>query len=137
MKISRAVAREQAFILLFEKSFSDHTISEIIDTAKSELDDYVDNDFTERLAVGTLDNIDYIDEVIEKNCIGWSKSRVSRVALTVMRLACYEIFYEKDIPTSVSIDQAVELSKKYATEEDASYINGVLGGIVRAEAAEA
>lgn len=132
--LNRTKAREQAFILIFEKGFSSHDISELIEVAKECLDDYQDSDFTERLAKGTIENLEYIDEIIEKNCIGWSTKRISKVALAVMRLCCYEIFFEKDIPTGVSIDQAVELAKKYATEDDASYINGVLGGIVRCDA---
>ncbi len=134
--VKRAKAREQAFILIFEKSFSDLGISEIIEVAKESLEDYEDNDFTDRLAIGTVENLNYIDEIIEKNSISWSTKRISKVALAIMRLCCYEIFYEKDIPTSVSIDQAVELAKKYATEDDASYINGVLGGIVRCDITE-
>lgn len=134
--VKRAKAREQAFILIFEKSFSDHEINEIIEIAKDCLEDYEDNDFTTRLALGTVENLTYIDEIIEKNSIGWSTKRISKVALAIMRLCCYEIFYEKDIPTGVSIDQAVELAKKYATEDDASYINGVLGGIVRCDATD-
>ena len=134
--VKRAKAREQAFILIFEKSFSEQEISEIIDVAKDCLEDYEDNDFTTRLALGTVENLSYIDEIIEKNSIGWSTKRISKVALAIMRLCCYEIFYEKDIPTGVSIDQAVELAKKYATEDDASYINGVLGGIVRCDSAD-
>ena len=134
--VKRAKAREQAFILIFEKSFSDQEIQEIIEVAKDCLEDYEDNDFTTRLALGTVENISYIDEIIEKNSIGWSTKRISKVSLAILRLCCYEIFYEKDIPTSVSIDQAVELAKKYATEDDASYINGVLGGIVRCDTTE-
>jgi len=134
--VKRAKAREQSFILIFEKSFSDQEISEIIEVAKDCLEDYEDNEFTTRLALGTIENLSYIDEIIEKNSIGWSTKRISKVALAIMRLCCYEIFYEKDIPTSVSIDQAVELAKKYATEDDASYINGVLGGIVRCDSTD-
>ena len=134
--VKRAKAREQAFILIFEKSFSDQGIQEIIEVAKDCLEDYEDNDFTTRLALGTVENIGYIDEIIEKNSIGWSTKRISKVSLAILRLCCYEIFYEKDIPTGVSIDQAVELAKKYATEDDASYINGVLGGIVRCDTTE-
>ena len=130
MKMSRTASREQAFILIFEKSFNNDALPDLIESAKLSRD-LADDEFMERLANGTFENIEYIDSVIEKNCIGWSKNRVSKVALAVMRLCCYEIFFENDIPTSVSIDQAVELAKKFASEEDASFINGVLGSIVK------
>ena len=61
----------------------------------------------------------------------WSKERISRVALAIMRLAVYEMLYVDDIPVSVSINEAVELAKKYGGDEDSSFVNGVLGGISR------
>lgn len=130
--MKRSLAREQAFILVFEKSFREEDIPEIIEAAVSarELDP---NEFMIRLATGTFENIVAIDEVINKNCIGWKKERLSRVALAILRLCCFELLYCSDIPVGVSIDQAVELAKKYATEDDASYINGVLGSVSRNE----
>ena len=91
------------------------------------------NTFMSQLAEGTFSHIDAIDAVIDKNCIGWKKERLSKVALAILRLCCFELFYRPDIPVGVSIDQAVELAKKYASEEDASYINGVLGSVSRNE----
>ena len=73
-----------------------------------------------------------IDALIEEHSHKWKTTRLSRVALSVLRLAVYELMYCEDIPVSVSINEAVELAKSYAGEEDASFINGVLGGIVRA-----
>ena len=130
--MKRSLAREQAFILIFEKSFREEELSEIIEAAITarELEP---NEFMIRLATGTFENIDAIDEVINKNCIGWKKERLSRVALAILRLCCFELIYCSDIPVGVSIDQAVELAKKYATEDDASYINGVLGSVSRNE----
>lgn len=130
--MKRSVAREQAFILIFEKSFREEELSEIIEAAvvARELEP---NAFMQELAEGTFANLDAIDAVIDKNCIGWKKERLSKVALAILRLCCYELLYREDIPVGVSIDQAVELAKKYATEDDASYINGVLGSVSRNE----
>ena len=89
-----------------------------------------------QLAEGTFEHIDEIDALIEKNCIGWKKDRISRVALAILRLCCFELKFCPDIPVGVSIDQAVELAKKYATPDDASYINGVLGSVSRTEELE-
>lgn len=91
------------------------------------------NTFMTELAVGTFAHIEPIDALIEKYCKGWKKDRISKVALALLRLCCFELLYRPDIPIGVSIDQAVELAKKYATEEDASYINGVLGSVSRTE----
>lgn len=128
--MKRSEAREQAFILLFEKSFLGEEIPDIIEAAKIGRD-LTEDPFMNRLAAGAAEHLETIDPLIEKNCIGWKKQRISRVALAAMRLCCYELLYEEDIPASVAINEAVELAKKFAGEEDASYINGVLGTIAR------
>ena len=130
--MKRSLAREQAFILIFEKSFRDEDVSEIIEAAvlARQLEE---NTFMRELATGTFEHLEDIDGLIEKHCIGWKKERISRVALAILRLCCFELLYRPDIPVGVSIDQAVELAKKFATEEDASYINGVLGSVSRKE----
>lgn len=133
--MKRSEAREQAFILVFEKGFREDSVSEIVEAAvlARQLEE---NTFMRDLAEGTFEHIDEIDAVIEKNCIGWKKERISRVALAILRLCCYELKFRPDIPVGVSIDQAVELAKKYATPDDASYINGVLGSVSRTEELE-
>jgi len=130
--MKRSVAREQAFILIFEKSFREETIPEIIEAAviARQLEE---NTFMSELAVGTFENLEAIDQLIDKHCIGWKKERLSRVALAILRLCCFELMFRPDIPVGVSIDQAVELAKKFATADDASYINGVLGSVSRTE----
>jgi N utilization substance protein B len=130
--MKRSLAREQAFILIFEKSFRDEDVTEIIEAAvlARQLEE---NTFMRELATGTFEHLEEIDSLIEKHCIGWKKERISRVALAILRLCCFELVYRSDIPVGVSIDQAVELAKKFATEEDASYINGVLGSVSRKE----
>ncbi len=130
--MKRSVAREQAFILIFEKSFRDDSMEEIIEDAvfARQLED---NAFMRELAQGTFDHVDAIDQLIQKHCIGWKIERISRVALAILRLCCFELKFRSDIPVGVSIDQAVELAKKFGSSEDASYINGVLGSISRTE----
>lgn len=128
--MTRKEAREQAFILIFEKSFRNEPMEEIIaDAVQCRLikpDAYADG-----AAIGVFEQIDEIDASISANLRGWAIDRLSRVALAVLRLAVYEIFHIPDIPESVSVNEAVELTKKFATEEDAAYVNGVLGSIVR------
>ena len=74
-----------------------------------------------------------MDGYISKYAIGWSFSRISRMAAAVMRVAMYEILYMPDIPPAAAINEAVELSKHYETQETASFINGILGAFVRGE----
>ena len=124
---NRRQEREEAFTLVFERMFKDDDSEEVFDSAVEARDASI-GEFTKLL---TNDNLEAIDELIEKNLKGWSKSRISRVVLTLMRIATFEIVFVEDVPTSVSINESVELCKKYATEKDASFLNGVLGGVAR------
>jgi len=129
-KMTRREAREQAFILLFEKTFTEDDMDAIVSDAKEARDVKADT-FSLDLARGTEQHIPELDEAISAFSHNWNKDRISRVALSLLRLALYEMRFEKGIPVSVSINEAVELAKKYGGEEDAAFINGVLGGIAR------
>lgn len=128
--MTRSQAREAAFLIVFEKSFTEAEIEEIVNASK-EVRELVVNDFAISLAKGTVSHIPQLDAQIEPNLKKWTKNRLSRVSLAALRLAVYEMQYVEDVPVSVSINEAVELTKKYATEEDAAFINGVLGSIAR------
>ena len=131
--MTRKQAREEAFILVFEKEFNDDALEDILVLAEEvrdiEADEYVKNVF-----FGVFENIDAIDEKISNNAVGWSIKRITKTALAILRLAIYEIEFYDEIPVSVSINEAVELAKKYATKEDASFINGILSTIAKANA---
>ena len=124
--MTRKIARENAFLLLFEGACKkDETCEEIFNKAIEirglEADGYVKTVF-----FGVYTNIQIIDETIEKSLKGWKKERVSPVSLAVLRLACYEVMFMDDIPVKVSINEAVELCKKYDDEKAYSFVNGVL-----------
>ncbi len=129
--MTRHEAREVAFIITFEKSFLGETpLDEIIESAaESEFFDV--NNFVIRTVKGIFENLDAIDAMIEKKLVGWSSNRLSRAAMAVMRVAVYELAFADEVPVGVAINEAVEIAKKYATVEDASYINGVLGAIAK------
>jgi len=131
-ELTRREAREQAFALVFEKSFHDCGFDEIIDNATYASEIVVD-DFARKEAEGVCANLSDIDEAISANLRGWTISRISRVALSILRLAVYEIKYSEEVPTSVAINEAVELAKKFGSDDDASYINGVLGSVAKVE----
>lgn len=130
--MTRHESRELAFILLFEKLFTESTVEEILLHAGEARNVEADS-FAVSLASGAVDNLETIDEIISRHSTKWSQKQMSRVSLSVMRLAVYEMMYLTDIPVSVSINEAVELAKVYGGDEDASFINGVLGGIARNE----
>ncbi len=129
--MTRREAREQAFILLFEKSFNPESdINEIFALA-NELRVLDDDEFVKSLVYTACEKQEEIDEHISANARGWKLNRISKVPLAIIRLALVEILYFEDIPNSVSINEAVELAKKYANPEDASFINGLLGTVAR------
>ena len=131
--LTRREEREQAFILLFEKSFNeDVTVSELYEMAV-ETEIISESEFAKNLAVKVTENLGSIDAAIEKNSVKWKMNRISKVALAVMRLAICEILYYDDIPVGVSINEAVELCKKYAAKDDYSFVNGILSSIAKEE----
>ena len=130
--MTRREAREQAFIVLFEKIFDDEsTITEIVATAK-EAELIKINSFAENTLKAVEEHFSEIDEIIEANSQEWTLGRLPKVTLAILRLAVAEIKYIDDVPNGVAVNEAVELAKKYGTNEDASFINGILGTIAKA-----
>ncbi|MBQ3817474.1 MAG: transcription antitermination factor NusB [Clostridia bacterium] len=127
--MTRKQAREEAFILIFEKQFNDETIEDILSLA-AEVRNIEPDAYMKQVFAGVYDNLSEIDDIISDKSVSWSISRISKTALAVLRLALYEIKYMSDIPESVSINEAVELCKKYATKEDSSFVNGILSSVV-------
>ncbi len=130
--MNRKTARENAFFLLFEgASKNDETAEEIFDKAVNlrqlECDDYVKQVF-----FGVYENSRVIEECIEKCLLGWKKERVSVVSSALLRLSTYELMFMEDIPAKVSINEAIELSKKYDDEKAYIFVNGVLNAVAEA-----
>ena len=127
--MQRKIARENSFILLFEKIFrSDETAEEIFKGATEirglEFDDYVKTVF-----FGACENEKIIEETVLRHTVGWKKERISPVSSALIRLAAFEMLFMADIPSRVSINEAIELSKKYDDEKAYAFVNGVLNGI--------
>lgn len=128
--MNRRQAREQAFILIFERSINHDPVRTIIDNAETSESVRID-EFAERVAGGAERNEAVIDGVIGKYIRGWTLGRLSKVSLALLRLALYEMEFEPEIPVSVSINEAVTLAGKYGGAEDAPFINGVLGSAAK------
>ncbi|MBQ6884744.1 MAG: transcription antitermination factor NusB [Clostridia bacterium] len=128
--MTRKQAREEAFILIFEKEFNNDSLEDILSLAE-EVRDIIADEYIKNVFFGVFEKCDIIDEVISQNAVGWSIKRITKTALAILRLAIYEIKFCADIPNAVSINEAVELAKKYATKEDASFINGILSTVIK------
>ena len=127
--MNRKTARENTFLLVFESIVKrDETAEEIFDKATNvralEVDEYA-----KRVFFGSYENATVIDELVEKKLVGWKKERVSPVSKAILRLAAYEMMYEEDIPAKVSINEGIELAKKYDDEKTYGFVNGVLNAV--------
>ncbi len=130
--MTRREAREQAFMVLFEKTFfEDASISEIVSNAQ-EAELIKINTFADVILKAVENNIEVIDGIIAENARKWSIERLPKVSLAVLRLAIGEMKFIDEVPANVSVNEAVEIMKKYGTEDDASYVNGVLGAVAKA-----
>lgn len=128
--MNRREAREQAFVLTFERSINHDTVDQIIDAAGLS-DDVIVDTYAEETALGVERNETALDEKIGSFTRGWTMDRLSRVSLALLRLSIYEMSFGKDVPVSVSINEAVNLAKKYGGAEDAPFVNGVLGSVAK------
>ena len=135
--LTRSEQREQAFALVFEQIFNQAPVSELIENAVEARDLEV-SDYVRETAEGVAAHLEEIDREIERFISArWQKSRIGKAALAILRLAIYEVELNPDVPTSVAINEAVELAKKFASPEDAVFVNGLLGGLARSKDAEA
>ena len=128
--MTRREARERAFELLFETDFRADESSERIYEIATEAREIPKDKYIEEVYFGVIAHRDQLDAMLEKHAKGWKVSRMSRVSRSVLRLAAYEIlFMRKQIPIRVSINEAIELSKKFDNEKAKGFINGILNAV--------
>ena len=129
-KITRHQMRENTFILVFEKLFREESADDILELAR-ECEDLTINDQVEQMFKGVLDHVADIDVLIEKNLKNWKKERISKVSLAILRLGVYDILYCSDVDNDIVVSECVKLATTFAFDDDVSFVNGVLGSIVR------
>lgn len=128
--LSRSEAREQAFMILFSRSFVDEPPEDTFRDAEQLFVGGVCG-YAQAVVLGLEAVQDEVDADISRFLKrGWSLGRISRTSLTILRLAVYEIKYLDNIPDSVSVNEAVELAKKYTINES-GFVNGILGSFIR------
>ncbi|NLN65358.1 MAG: transcription antitermination factor NusB [Clostridiaceae bacterium] len=129
--MSRRASRELAMKLLYQFQLRDDDIDEQVMLFLSEEKlEGTETEYFLDVVHGVMEKKDEIDSLIENHARGWSLERMPKVDLAIMRLAIYELRFREDIPWNVSINEAVELAKKYGGDQSKSFINGVLGKIV-------
>jgi transcription antitermination protein NusB len=131
--MKRRKAREYALQLLFQIDFTKKELErkdlEQFWSDKKESRDI--REFTEKLVKGTLESLEEIDGIIENTTENWFLKRMAAVDRNILRFAAYEILHRKDIPYAVTINEALEIAKKYSSAEAASFLNGVLDKLAK------
>jgi transcription antitermination protein NusB len=131
---SRRKGRILAFQTLFSKDFNNNSIDELIkfnwmDDSKLENFDNETLNFAKLLVTGTIENLEEIDLSIKKHLKSWKFNRIVKVELAILRLSVYSLLYQKDIPSTVTINEAVDIAKDYGSDDAFRFINGILDGI--------
>lgn len=134
MKQNRRKSRRTAFELLFAWSFQEDDAAEALEREEAGGELALD-DFSRALFTRTLERLSDIDALIESHSDRWKLNRLSKVTLAALRLAFCELSFFEDIPAGVTINEAVEIVKSYGTEDEASYVNGILGTYERGRTA--
>ena len=127
--MSRREIRENVFKMLFRVEFHEQEeMNEQLVLFGEELDALKEADlsYIRNKCNDIFSKIEEIDSAINEVATGWKTSRMGKVDLSIIRLAVYEIKFEDDIPTKVSINEAVELAKAYGTDDSPSFVNGIL-----------
>ncbi len=129
--MTRREAREAVLTLLYEKnSRPDEDEREVYENSLA-VREVSDNEYIKNVYYGVTEHCDEIDEHIKESAHDWSVDRMSRVTLSILRLATYELYFERTIPVSVTINEAVELAKKYDIDSAPAFVNGILNKIAK------
>ena len=128
--VNRKMAREMAVRFLFQIEFQKVNIKEQVEDFLDsvEIEDY-DKDYFLEIINGVINSLKEIDEIIESKAKGWTIDRMAKMDLPILRVAIYEMKHREDIPVGVSINEAVELAKKFGTDDSSRFINGLLGQV--------
>lgn len=130
--MNRKLSREKAMELLFGMTLSKDTLEEAMETFVDNYEENikeVDLTYIKQALIGVENNKEEIDKVIETNLHNWKLDRISKVNLSILRLATYELLYDEAVPRNVAINEALEITRRYSDEKSVSFINGVLDKI--------
>jgi N utilization substance protein B len=127
---ARSKARKRALDILFESEARYVAPSVVLDERVTAGDPPI-NEYTVALVRGVAENATRIDELISSYAQGWSLERMPAVDRNALRIGIYEILYVDDIPDAVAVSEALNLVRELSTDESPTFVNGVLGNIVR------
>ena len=149
--MTRSNAREIAVQLIFSLGFGNLSAQEVLDSQLTperfaelaeenalyaQFPNEKQQQYIRDLVQGVFYHGPELDDYISRYAVGWSFARIPRMAAAIMRTAMYEVLYVPDVPNAAAINEAVEIAKRYETQEVVSFVNGILGSFVRAEFAD-
>lgn len=142
--MGRREAREATVRLLYDLEYHKDDVTYQVETYLAGDEDILptlrkaDTEYVTAITQGVMEHLAEIDAKIQEYSKEWAFNRIPGIDVAVLRLCIYEMFYRKDIPVNVSINEAVALAKRYGHDESGTFVNGILGNIYRdAEAAGA
>lgn len=128
----RRSARELALKILFQVEVGKFTADEALETSFEQVNPPADDrEYAERLVQGVAKEEAELDQIIADLAQGWSLDRLAKVDKNVLRLALFELIHTRTIPSNVVINDAVEIVKKYSTDDSGRFVNGILGSYLR------
>lgn len=132
--MNRVKSREYLLQLTYQMNINkesyDETFESFMDNEEEDKDD-LDLSFIKVGLKGIQDNLQVIDSKIEEQLVNWKLNRISKVNLSILRISIYEMLFREDIPAKVSINEGIELAKKFSDEKSVSFINGVLDKVYK------
>ena len=128
-QLKRKEAREEAFRLLFETEFQQDPDPVMIYGLAVKTRELSDDAYVKDVYFGVREHLDEIDELFAKYAKGWKPERISPVSRSAVRLSIYEMLYREDVPNTVSINEAIELVKKFDDPSARAFVNGILNGV--------
>jgi N utilization substance protein B len=128
--VSRRQARRAAFVLLYQHDVMQADLEPLYERYAADTGEPIPA-YTREVVEGVAGSLPELDGQIDAAASGWTADRLGAVERAILRLALWELASREDVPASVAIDEAVELAKRYASPEAASFVNGVLGRVAR------
>lgn len=131
--MSRTKAREVAMMMIYSNLLGGQDTPAAVCEKTEEPDvlDSTDVSYAEQIVAGVHARAGEIDELISTHAVGWTLDRISRVDLSILRVAIFEMQHREDVPTGAAINEAVELAKRYGGEKSFAFVNGILGTIAK------
>ncbi len=135
-QMNRRQEREAAFMLIFERSFHKEESPEEIYEHARQARDIEESEYVRRVFFGVEANKEELDGAIEKYSRGWKTARISHVSRSIMELSIYEMRYCPEIPLRVSMNEAIELARRYDEEAARPFVNGILNAVAEEQKRE-